>query len=239
MLFIPLMVVSYSYGVFSHKLQLPPLTWFKLLMSGDEQNESFSRYYYRQLTQHNKLPQSITDVLFVGDSIIDEFHVSEVINLSSINRGLSGDTSGGLLSRLPSILNSVDSKVVVVLIGTNDVLREVPLSHIKDNLIQINEILRNSERYVVIIPVLQMADYRPKANKYSRDVNKLLLRDIQEEPCATSLDISSLLSPTGFLLHKYTDDGVHLNADGYLTLTNLLNKLLSNRQHCKEADDAK
>ena len=50
-----------------------------------------------------------------------------------INAGVSGDTSGGALRRLASVLGR-DVRILIVLLGANDGLRGVPVEQLKANL---------------------------------------------------------------------------------------------------------
>jgi acyl-CoA thioesterase-1 len=50
-----------------------------------------------------------------------------------VNAGLTGDTSAGALSRLPSLLDA-DTRILIVMLGANDGLRGVPVAQLKANL---------------------------------------------------------------------------------------------------------
>lgn len=54
-----------------------------------------------------------------------------------INGGVSGDTSGGALRRLPSLLEEHNPALVLVTLGGNDMLRRVPQEETIANLVQI------------------------------------------------------------------------------------------------------
>ena len=51
-----------------------------------------------------------------------------------INGGVSGDTSGGALRRLPALLEQHDPVLVLVALGGNDMLRHVPQAETTANL---------------------------------------------------------------------------------------------------------
>ncbi|MDD5057707.1 MAG: arylesterase [Sideroxydans sp.] len=59
-----------------------------------------------------------------------------------INGGVSGDTSGGALQRLPSLLEEHDPALVLVALGGNDMLRHQPQAETINNLQQIIALIR-------------------------------------------------------------------------------------------------
>src|SRR6476620_4284261 len=68
-------------------------------------------------------------LVFLGDSITqgwgDDFR-GKFPHLKVANRGISGDTSRGLLARLDDDVLALDPSCIVLLIGTNDVELKVP-----------------------------------------------------------------------------------------------------------------
>lgn len=59
-----------------------------------------------------------------------------------INGGVSGDTSGGALRRLPALLEQHDPLLVLVALGGNDMLRHVPQAETIANLVRILDMIR-------------------------------------------------------------------------------------------------
>ena len=59
---------------------------------------------------------------------------SEKINAQVVNASISGDTTSGGRSRLPSALAQHKPRVVVIELGANDALRGLPLQNTEDNL---------------------------------------------------------------------------------------------------------
>lgn len=59
-----------------------------------------------------------------------------------INGGVSGDTSGGALRRLPGLLDEHNPVLVLVELGGNDMLRRVPQEETVANLVQILAIIK-------------------------------------------------------------------------------------------------
>ncbi len=88
-------------------------------------------------------------VLVVGDSISAEYGLkrgsgwvallekklaADKVSARVVNASISGDTTSGGRSRLPSLLEKHRPQVVVIELGANDALRGLPLDMTEDNL---------------------------------------------------------------------------------------------------------
>jgi lysophospholipase L1-like esterase len=64
--------------------------------------------------------------LFLGDSLIADFDWQARMNhFNILNYGLAGETTQGLLNRIPSITEKVDSpELILLMIGTNNLIIE-------------------------------------------------------------------------------------------------------------------
>src|SRR4051794_26386131 len=65
--------------------------------------------------------KSDADVVMLGGSLTQDGHWTELLSGKVANRGISGDTSKGVLNRLEQVLK-LHPSVVCLLIGTNDLL---------------------------------------------------------------------------------------------------------------------
>ena len=102
-------------------------------------------------TKEGVIPQG-SHVLALGDSLTEGAGVApgEVwSNLLAnrtgwvvINGGVSGDTSGGALRRLPSLLEAHNPVLVLVALGGNDMLRHIPQEETIANLGEIISIIK-------------------------------------------------------------------------------------------------
>ena len=101
--------------------------------------------------KENALPQG-SKVLALGDSLTEGFGVAAgeawPTLLASrtgwvvINAGISGDTSGGALQRLPALLDEHNPALVLVALGGNDMLRHAPLEETTANLGQMLALIK-------------------------------------------------------------------------------------------------
>lgn len=69
-------------------------------------------YYLHQTSLFQILPKSKSDIIFLGDSITDECEWAELLKNPQIkNRGISGDTTMGILHRLEDVVKSQPKKI--------------------------------------------------------------------------------------------------------------------------------
>lgn len=78
-----------------------------------------------------------------------------------INASISGDTSGGGLSRLPAALERHQPDVLIVELGGNDGLRGIPLRETRHNLSQILEMAHKRGISVLLVGVRLPPNYGP------------------------------------------------------------------------------
>ena len=88
-------------------------------------------------------------ILFLGDSITDFFNWYELFydyskssGQAVYNRGISGDTTDRLIERLQDNVLTIKPKNIVLLIGTNDIGRGLPLS---ESLKNVEQIIKSSK----------------------------------------------------------------------------------------------
>ena len=141
---------------------------------------------------------------------------------SVYNRGISGDTSDRLLERLYDNVLSIEPKNIVLLIGTNDISRGVPLSVSVQNL---EKIIIDSKKacpdvnFIVeaVYPINESMRFKgdKRSNKKIREMNTEFIKICQKHNC-TWLDLCDKLSnEQGELKEDFTFDGLHINAKAY------------------------
>ena len=167
--------------------------------------------------------------VLLGDSITDFFNwyelfydFSKISGQAVYNRGISGDTTDRLLERLNENVLNIEPKNIVLLIGTNDIGRGLPLSMSVEN---VSKIIENTKKVCPDINFILQAVYpinrgmRDKFEKRSNEkidiMNKEFIKLSEKYDCVW-LDITDKLKDeTGNLKKEYTYDGLHLNANAY------------------------
>mgnify|MGYP003576540728 CR=1 FL=1 len=120
-------------------------------------------------------------VLVVGDSLSAEYGIRrgegwvallearlgrEKIPATVVNASISGDTTSGGRSRLPSLLKRHAPSVVVIELGGNDALRGLPLQMTRDNLTQMARMAQDAGARVVVVGMQMPPNY---GRRYAED----------------------------------------------------------------------
>jgi lysophospholipase L1-like esterase len=188
------------------------------------QSSKFGTYYDQRKSLFELLPDTKNEIVFLGNSITDGSEWSELIqNPHAKNRGISGDTSEGVLSRLYQVTR-VEPAKVFLLIGINDLAKNISPDTVYINICKIVSTIRTkspkTKVYVQsIFPVNNT--FKTFASHTSRTPQVLDLNDRLKKICpklgATYVDVfSELKNPNDDLLNPmYTNDGLHLLGEGY------------------------
>ncbi len=182
-----------------------------------------------KVEQFRAFPNAGTDIIFLGNSITDYTDWNELLNLEEArNRGISGDITFGVLERLDEVTEGKPSKIFI-LIGINDISRNIPDSVILDNYKKmIHRIKKESPEtkiyFNTLLPVNNSFTDRAHFNKdeHILFVNEEL-KKLGGAEKITVIDIHPHFLDTGKRLDKkYTYDGLHLNMEGYQKWASLL-----------------
>ncbi len=241
-------------------MRLRNLKWFfpvvilsQCLFAFNFQSLAFSDstipYYKRNPVYHER--ESIfklnrlknPDVVMFGDSHTQSANWNELLgNYKVINRGIAGDDTQGMLSRIKEVVK-LHPKVVVIQGGINDIYNWIPTSMIFGNLKKIINIVKNSGAIPIVISVISAGDrwgeewiknhrpdldvptYNKGRNKEVRKLNRLL-QNYCDEKNIDFVDINKYLSNRDFLIKKYSRDNLHLNSKGYKVWIRELTKVL-------------
>lgn len=170
-----------------------------------------------------------SQTVLLGDSITDFFNYYELFydfskesGQAVYNRGISGDTTDRLLERLDENVLNIKPKNLVLLIGTNDIGRGLPLSMSVENVSQIIE--KTKEKCPDINFILQAVypinenmrdEFEKRSNEKIKLMNEEFIKLCKKYGCAW-LDITDKLKDeTGNLKRELTYDGLHLNVSAY------------------------
>jgi lysophospholipase L1-like esterase len=178
--------------------------------------------YAQRVANFRSYPNSPTDIIFLGNSITDYTDWNELLQLPQArNRGISGDISFGVLERLDEVTEGKPAKIFI-LIGINDISRNIPDSVILENYKKIIDRIKKSSPktkiyFNTLLPVNNSFGDRAHFNKdeHIHSVNEGLKKLAAAEKI-TVIDIHpQFLDADNRLDKQYTYDGLHLNAEGY------------------------
>ncbi len=84
-------------------------------------------------------------------ALLEQRLAQEKMAASVVNASVSGETTSGGRSRLPSLLREHQPSVVVIELGGNDALRGFSLAHTEDNLTQMVQAAQQSGAKVLLV----------------------------------------------------------------------------------------
>lgn len=94
-------------------------------------NSVIDRPYYQHKKQRFEYYKTKADIVMVGDSITDGSEWHEMFpQLNIVNRGISGDTTVGVLNRLEGITQT-QAKKAFIMIGVNGRFNDLRFMRIK------------------------------------------------------------------------------------------------------------
>lgn len=195
------------------------LTVYNREMASKKNNYTFLNKKYAIANQTILLGDSITD-FFNWYELFYDF--SKTSGQAVYNRGISGDTTDRLLERLQENVLSIKPRNIVLLIGTNDIGRGLPLSLSVENMENIIKMTKDScpdVNFIIeaVYPVNEkMRDrFEKRSNKKINEMNKEFVKLCEKYDCMWLDFTDELMDNSGNLKQEYTFDGLHINAHAY------------------------
>ncbi|PST81587.1 sialate O-acetylesterase [Pedobacter yulinensis] len=187
--------------------------------------------YAEKVAAFRAEPNGKKDFIFLGNSITAGANWSTLLGLPQAkNRGISGDITFGVLERLDEVIEGKPAKVFV-LIGINDVARNIPDSIILANYNKIIDRIRLGSRktkiyFYTLLPV--NSSFQKFKNHYGKDDHILWLNEQIRKFAAKGVTVIDLyphfLDAEKHLRAELTADGLHLIPAGYQVWAEVLKK---------------
>lgn len=180
--------------------------------------------YQLHVAEFESFPNQGSDIYFLGNSITARGNWQELLGRQDLrNRGISGDITFGVLQRLKEVWEGHPQKVFI-LIGINDISRNIPDSIILRNYYSIVEQIKKGSPgtkiyFETLLPV--NGDFKVFKSHYGKDAHILWLnkqiKKMGQREAVTIIDLypKFLERATGKLMADLTEDGLHLNIKGY------------------------
>ena len=183
-------------------------------------------------------------LVFLGDSITqgwgDDFR-GKFGDVKIANRGISGDTTRGMLVRLADDVIALDPSGVVMLMGTNDIDNGATPETIAGN---VKLILAELKEHDPKMPIVLCAVFPSSAEKNRpaekiRELNRLLAEAVKGDPQVTLVDTWTLFANAdGDAKLEEFPDLLHPNDAGYAKWAAALRPILATLGFLEtEADD--
>jgi len=219
MTYITIVILAYIFGAVTVHYKLFP---YKQMLDYRKQmskkNEDMNNKYLKNEKYHidtglyNIYKEKQADIVMLGDSLTKRVNWSELLNIRIINRGIDGDITEGYLHRMESIY-MLHPKKVFLNGGTNDIFKGYSVENIFENYKELIHLLEERK----IQPYVQSVIYTRYApfNKKIKALNTLL-KEYCNEKNVPFINLNLKLSKDDMLIEKYTLDGSHLSAEGYI-----------------------
>jgi lysophospholipase L1-like esterase len=177
-------------------------------------------------------------VVFMGDSITDGWGRAQGSKFFPgkpyVNRGISGQTTPQMLIRFRPDVIALQSKVVVILAGTNDIAGNTgpeTLDQIEGNLESMAQLAKTNGIKVVLASVMPVCDYIKPQTTHRPPEKIVALNTWIKDYCTRNgcvyLDyFSAMVDSKGMLKEELTYDGLHPNNAGYEVMAPLAQKAI-------------
>lgn len=173
-------------------------------------------------------------LVFLGDSITqgwgDDFRGS-FAGVKKANRGISGDTTRGMLIRLKEDVLALNPSGVVLLMGTNDLEEGAEPETIAENFRAIVSELKahNAKMPIVVCQVFPSAGEKKRPAAKIKALNALYMAAVKDDPQFVVLDTWTLFADaqTGDARREEFPDLLHPNPTGYAMWTKALQPILA------------
>ena len=214
------------------KLQLTALFFVSGFGAMAQQIDSTydNNHYKERCALFAKMPHPKNVIVFLGNSITEAGKWNDILpGLPVQNRGISGDNSFGVIARLPEIIADRPAKIFL-LIGVNDLKREVPVPVIVNNYKRMVEMIKKGSPRTKVylqsgLPVndsMLIEPFRKVTNANVQLLNQALQQLAQDNGYAYVNLHEPFADERGQLKKNETPDGLHLKVSSYPAWVNYL-----------------
>lgn len=190
--------------------------------------QQVKEYYANKIalyeSENAKYADYEVEVAFIGDSLTDGYDLAHYYPEFIVsNRGIGGETTFGLEERMKVSVYDLKPKVVVMLIGANNMDRM--FENYEDLLIGLKENL--PETKVVLLSLTAMGDEWGRKNQLAA-FNNVKIKKLAEKYNYYFIDLYTPLLDvnTNEVYEGYTVDGGHFTPKGYEVVTSLIKPTL-------------
>ena len=200
------------------------------------------------LTRRGQFTKDAADkqgaVVFFGDSITQGWGdrlARHFPDMKIANRGISGDTTRGMLIRLEEDVLSLKPAAVVMLMGTNDLEEQADPATVAGNVRLIVDELKahSAELPIILCNVMPSSETKKRPADKIQAVNKLVFDVVKGDPQITVLDTWTLFADSqGNAKPSEFPDLLHPNDAGYSKWAAALRPLFATLGFVETADDS-
>ena len=168
-----------------------------------------------------------TKVLVVGDSLSAEYGIARgsgwvalmeprlqkaQVGATMVNASISGDTSSGGRTRLPTLLSEHKPTHVIIELGANDALRGLPLAMTRDNLAAMVRAARAAGAQVLLVGMRMPPNY---GRSYTQEFETMFQSLAKAEGAALVPFLLAGVADSPEAAALFQDDRIHPNAKAH------------------------
>jgi hypothetical protein len=175
----------------------------------------FGKNWKNEVEKQNTLyKMTDADLIFLGDSHMEQCEWQEVFPEFHIaNRGIGGESTEGLHSRLSVLPPGNPSKIVFLQIGVNDLLGGRKAIDVFESYKLILDQIA-LKQYTVVPTLIFYVRYIPDVNPAVSELNQLIEAELVKRKIQF-IDLNQHIAENETLLLPFSADGVHLSPVGY------------------------
>ena len=201
-------------------------------------------WHSRRSTWANNVEKDQKALVFLGDSITQGWgdNMSDSFpGVKVANRGISGDTTRGMLIRLQEDVLSLNPSGVVMLMGTNDLEEGAKPATIAANAkLIIDELKKHNDKMPIILcQVFPSSASKKRSAADIKEINKLYAKAVYSDPQVTVLDTWTLFAnEAGDAKEAEFPDLLHPNESGYTKWAKALRPILATAGFVENTPDS-
>jgi hypothetical protein len=199
------------------------ITW-KMFQFRKRLYEFIDNDQWQQTLSENNIYDK-NSIVFFGDSQIYLWLMAPSFgSLPIVNKGIYGDWACKAVDRFEKDVINLEPKILVLLIGTNDLGDGQPIDEIINNIEKMLKKAANQNIQIILCNLL------PVRNKYivNHPLKDLLLINIKLETLSQQYEsdyvdfYNQLTDKEGLFSVDFTSDGIHPNRSGYLRMSKII-----------------
>ncbi|MDZ4689062.1 MAG: GDSL-type esterase/lipase family protein [Planctomycetaceae bacterium] len=197
----------------------------------------------RRSAWQKRVQQDQKTLVLLGDSITQGWEADFTASFPGVkvaNRGISGDTTRGMLLRLKEDVLSLNPKGIVLLMGTNDLEERAEPETIAGNFKLIVAAIKehNPKVPIIVCQVMPSSETKQRPADKIKKINELYAAAVKGDPQITLVETWTLFAnEQGDAKAEEFPDLLHPNKAGYAKWAAAIRPILATLEFVETADD--
>ncbi len=189
---------------------------------------------------NNNLSESNhSNIIMLGDSLTFGFDCNKLLKRSDVfSKGAEGDMTMDILGRLDDVLK-LNPQIICTMIGINDFIQgslHIDVFRMYEKIV--DKILQKGAKPIIQATLFISGFYLSMVDTITINKEVGCLNSLLKKMCKSRslvfVDLNRTIAPQGYLPSELTDDGLHLNSEGYQIWTKAIMPLLPQSKYGQE-----